>query len=236
MALATTTIEDGVATIAMDDGKANVLSPAMQAELNDAIDAAAADDAVKALVLTGREGRFSAGFDLAVLQGGGEAALGMLKGGFELSYKLLSLPKPVVMACNGHAVAMGVFLLLSGDYAVGTAGAFKIQANEVAIGLTMPLAAVEICRNRLAPAHFNRAVITAEVYDPQGAIAAGFLDEAVDAADLHPAAHAAAQRLAALHAAAFKNTKLRLREPFLAALRKGIEDDDAALRAQFGGS
>lgn len=233
MGLVTTTLEDGIATIAMDDGKANVLSPVMQGELNAALDAAQADEATKAVVITGREGRFSAGFDLGVLQGGGEAALGMLRGGFDLSHRLLSFPKPVVMACNGHAIAMGVFLLLSGDYAVGTAGPFKIMANEVAIGLTMPLAAVEICRQRLAPAHFNRAVITAEMYDPAGATAAGFLDEVVDAADLAGAAHAAAARLAALHPAAFANTKLRAREGALAAIRAGADADDAALRAQF---
>jgi enoyl-CoA hydratase len=234
MALVTTTLADGIFTIAMDDGKANVLSPAMQAELNTALDTAQANDDAKAIVLTGREGRFSAGFDLGVLQGGGEEALNMLRGGFELSHRLLSLPKPVVMACNGHAIAMGVFLLLSGDYAVGTAGSFKIMANEVAIGLTMPLAAVEICRHRLAPAHFNRAVITAEMYDPQGAIAAGFLDEVVDAADLAPTANAAAARLAALHPAAFANTKVRAREAALNAIQAGIEADDAGLRAQFG--
>lgn len=234
MALTTTTIQDGIFTIAMDDGKANVLSPAMQAELNAAVDAAEADSEVKAIVLTGREGRFSAGFDLAVLQGGGEEALGMLYGGFKLSHRLLSMPKPVVMACNGHAIAMGVFLLLSGDYAVGTAGAFKIMANEVAIGLTMPQAAVEICRIKLAPAHFNRAVITAEQYDPQGAVAAGFLDEVVDAADLAAAAQAAATRLAALHPGAFAGTKVRAREHNLAALQAGMDADDAALRKQFG--
>lgn len=234
MALVTTTLEDGIFTIAMDDGKANVLSPAMQAELNTALDTAQANDAAKAIVLTGREGRFSAGFDLGVLQGGGEEALNMLRGGFELSYRLLSIPKPVVMACNGHAIAMGVFLLLSGDYAVGTAGPFKIMANEVAIGMTMPLAAVEICRNRLAPAHFNRAVITAEMYDPAGAIAAGFLDEVVDAADLATTANGAAARLAALHPAAFANTKVRAREAALKAIQAGIEADDAGLRAQFG--
>lgn len=227
-------LADGAATIAMDDGKANALSPAMQAEINAAFDQAESDGDAKAVILTGREGRFSAGFDLGILGAGGEEALGMLMGGFTLSERLLSFPKPVVMACNGHAIAMGVFLLLSGDYAVGTAGPYKIVANEVAIGLTMPRAAVEICRNRLAPAHFNRAVLTAETYTPEGAIAAGFLDQVVEADRLMTAAQEAAARLAGLNMAAFAATKLRARAGALAAIRAGIEADDAALRATLG--
>jgi enoyl-CoA hydratase len=222
-------LEDSIATITMDDGKANVLSLAMQGELNAALDKAASDKAV--VVLAGREGRFSGGFDLGLLTAGGPDALDMLRGGFELSERLLSFPKPVVMACTGHAVAMGVFLLLSGDYAVGAAGPFKITANEVAIGLTMPLAAVEICRLKLAPAHFNRAVITAELYSPETAVPAGFLDQVVDPAEVLDAARAAAVRMAALNMAAHAGTKLRARGAALTALRAGIEADDAALRA-----
>jgi enoyl-CoA hydratase len=222
-------LEDSIATITMDDGKANVLSLAMQGEINAALDQAAADHAV--VVLTGREGRFSGGFDLAVLTAGGPDALAMLRGGFELSERLLSFPTPVVIACTGHAVAMGVFLLLSGDYAIGAAGPFKITANEVAIGLAMPRAAVEICRQRLAPAHFNRAVITAEVYLPDSAVAAGFLDQVVPPADVRAAAQEAATRLAQLDMGAHASTKLRARDHALKAIRAGIEADAAALRA-----
>jgi enoyl-CoA hydratase len=220
---------DEIATITMDDGKANALSLKMITEVGEALDHAAADHAI--VILTGREGRFSAGFDLGVLTGGGPDALDMLRAGFELSERLLSFPTPVVIACNGHAVAMGVFLLLSCDYSIGTAGAFKITANEVAIGLTMPLAAVEICRVRLAPAHFNRAVVTAEVYSPETAVPAGFLDRVVAADELREAAREVATNLAKLDMAAHAGTKLRAREHALKAIRAGIEADDAALRA-----
>lgn len=222
--------ETGTATITMDDGKANVLSPAMQADLNAALDQAAADRAV--VVLAGREGRFSAGFDLGVLQGGGPEAVDMLLGGFELSYRLLSFETPVVVACTGHAIAMGVFLLLSGDYAIGADGPFKIMANEVAIGLTMPMAAVEICRQRLAPAHFNRAVLLAEQYSPDTAIPAGFLDAVVPPDQVLTAAQArAAEYAKTLNATAHAASKRRARGPALAAIRAGIESDAAALRS-----
>ena len=151
---------DGTAMIVMDDGKANALSLEMLSALNRALDRAASDGAV--VVLTGRHGIFSGGFDLKVLGAGGPDASDMLEQGFLLALRLLEHPAPVIIACNGHAVAMGIFLLLSGDYRIGVNGPFRLVANEVAIGLTMPQTAIEICRQRLAPSHFNRAVILAE--------------------------------------------------------------------------
>ena len=136
-------VADRVAAITMDDGKVNALSPAMLAALNDALDRAE-DNEVAAVVLAGRPGRFSAGFDLGVLRGGGAEAEGMLKSGFELAERLLAFPLPVVLACTGHAITMGSFLVLSADYRIGAAGDFKIQANEVAIGLTMPYAMLAV--------------------------------------------------------------------------------------------
>src|SRR5262250_1341187 len=160
-------LEDSIATITMDDGKVNAMSLGMIAELNAALDRAQADRAV--VVLVGRPGVFSAGFDLPVLRSGGADAVAMVRGGFELAERVLAFPMPVVVACTGHAVAMGVFLLLSGDYRLGAAGPYKITANEVAIGVAMPRAAVEILRQRLAPAYFNRAVTIAEPFAPENA-------------------------------------------------------------------
>ncbi len=155
---------DPVATVTMDDGKVNALSPALQAELHAALDQAQADGAV--VVVAGRDGVFSAGFDLDTLNAGGPEAIAMVEGGFELAARVLAFPAPVVMACTGHAVAMGVFLLLSGDYRVGASGPYRLQANEVAIGLTLPHAAVEVLRQRLTPAAFDRAAILAEAFGP----------------------------------------------------------------------
>jgi enoyl-CoA hydratase len=113
-----------------------------------------------------------------------------------------------------------VFLLLSGDYRVGVAGAsHKITANEVAIGMTLPHSAIEICRQRLNPAHFNRAVILAEIFSPDAAVGAGFLDTVVPAADMPAAARAAAELLATLDPGAHTATKLRARHATLSNLR-----------------
>ena len=227
-------LEDSLATIAMDDGKVNAMSLGMIAELNAALDRAQADRAV--VVLTGRPGVFSAGFDLPVLRSGGAHAVAMVRGGFELAERVLAFPTPVVVACTGHAVAMGVFLLLSGDYRLGAAGGYKITANEVAIGLTMPRPAVEILRQRLTPAYFNRAVTIAEPFSPDNAVEAGFLDRVVPADDLHATARALATQLRALDMAAHAERKLRARSATLAAVRAGIEADFAAASAAFAAS
>jgi enoyl-CoA hydratase len=219
-------LEDSIATIAMDDGKVNAMSLGMIAELNAALDRAQADRAV--VVLAGKPGVFSAGFDLAVLRGGGPDAIAMVRAGFELAERVLAFPTPVVVACTGHAIAMGVFLLLSGDYRLGAAGGYKITANEVAIGLTMPRPAVEILRQRLAPAYFNRAVTIAEPFSPDNAVEAGFLDRVVPADELHAIARATATQLCALDMAAHAESKLRARTTTLAAVRAGIEADFAA--------
>jgi enoyl-CoA hydratase len=214
-------LNEGIATVTMDDGKVNALSPQMLTDLHVAVERAATDGAL--VVLIGRENMFSAGFDLRSLTGGGKDAFAMLRAGFELSHRLLSHPKPVVISCSGHAVAMGVFLLLSGDYRIGAAGPYRIVANEVSIGLPMPRAAIEICRQRLTPAHFNRAVILAETYSPDSAVAAGFLDEVVEAPRLPEASHNAAARLAKLNMDAHAVSKLRVRDQALQALRTAID-------------
>ena len=227
MGLVTYALDDGIATITMDDGKMNALSPTMFGELNAALDRAQADRAV--VVLSGRAGVFSAGFDLRVLRAGGADSVQMVSTGFELAERLLAFPAPVVIACTGHAIAMGVFLVMSGDYRVGTAGAFKIGANEVSIGIIMPFFGVEMCRQRLAPAHFHRAVINAEIYTPEDAVGAGFLDRVVSAAELQGAAREVATQLAKLDLHVYSATKLRAREHALKAVRAAIEADNGVL-------
>ena len=227
--LVTYRVHDAVATITMDDGKMNVLTLEMFAQLTDAFDRAEADRAV--VMLTGRDGVFSAGFDMRVLGGGGPAAYELVRTGFELAARILAFPAPVVVACSGHALAMGVFLVLAGDYRVGALGAHKIGANEVAIGITMPFFGIEMCRQRLAPAHFHRAVVTAEIYRPEDAVAAGFLDRAVPAAELEETARSIAVGLAKLDLGVHAASKLRARDHALKAVRAAIEADHVAFQA-----
>lgn len=224
MSLVQHSIDGGVVTIGMDDGKANALSNVMQAEIGSALDRAEDDD-VKAVVLAGRPGRFSGGFDLGVLNAGGPDAVTMLRGGFELAERLLTFPKPVVIACTGHAIAMASFLLLSTDYRVGAVGEFRIQANEVAIGLILPYPAITLLRGRLTTPAFDRAVGLAESFSPEEAVAAGFLDRVVEPEQVVTEAQAAAASFTALDPGAHVASKLRARAALLAELRAGIESD-----------
>ncbi len=224
MTLLSYTVEAAVATITMDDGKANALSPAMLDELGAAFDLAESDS-VGAVVLAGRPGRFSGGFDLGVLGAGGAEAGLMLRGGFELAERLLSFTHPIVAACTGHAVAMGLFLLCSGDYRIGATGDFKLQANEVAIGLPMPYPALAILRYRLSPSSLDRAVGLAEVFTPREAVEVGLLDRLVDPDAVVPVAQEVAASFLTLDASAHAASKHRARAALLADLRAGIETE-----------
>lgn len=216
-------LDGPVAIVTMDDGKVNALSPAMLVELDRAFARAESDGAV--VVLSGRPGVFSAGFDLGVLRGGGPDGWSMLGAGFALAERMLSFPTPIVLACPGHAIAMGVFLVLCADYRIAADGPFKLTANEVAIGMTLPRAAIEICRQRLTPAAFNRAVLLAEPFSPHEAMSAGFVDRVVAADDLAATARSVAEQLATLDLAAHAASKARLRLSALQALRRAIEED-----------
>jgi len=207
----------------MDDGKVNCMSLTMLAEMNRALDQAERDEVT--VVITGRQGLFCGGFDLATFKEGGEPLYRMLKGGAELVARVMAFPTPVVTACSGHAVAMGVFLAISGDARIGASGPFKIVCNEVAIGLTLPRFAIEIVRHRLTPAHFNRALINAEAYSPEQAVEAGFLDRVVPPVELMAQATQVAQALAGLHPRAHEESKLLVRERALGAIRAAIDEE-----------
>lgn len=214
---------DGVATLTMDDGKANAMGPTMQAALNAALDRAEADKAI--VVLTGRAGVFSGGFDLSVFKAGDpKATFNMLVGGAQLAQRVLSYPHPVVVACSGHAVAMGLFLLLCADIRIGMKSGAVFQANEVLIGMTLPHFALEVLRQRVAIPQ-QHLVGTASAYAGEDAVHAGLLDEAVAPEVLAAAVQEQVDRLKKADPASFTGTKLRLRAPVLEALPSAIEKD-----------
>ena len=216
--------DDGVAALTMDDGKVNALSRGMIGELREAFDKAAADGA--AVLLTGRATVFSGGFDLATLRGGdaGEARA-MVREGFELAERVLSHPRPVVAASAGHGIAMGLFLLLSADLRIGSTAPARYAANEVAIGLRVPTTALAILRYRLTPSAADRAAVTAAVFDPQQAVAAGILHEVVEPDALLGTARGwAAAAASGLHAESHADTKLQARAGVLAELRAGLAE------------
>ena len=220
--------DDSIAVITLDDGKANVLGPRMQEAIGAALDRAESDG-VGAIVLAGNQKVLSGGFDLKVFQSGDpQAALAMLQGGFELTHRLLSFPKPVVIACTGHAIAMGAFLLCSGDHRIAAPG-YNIQANEVAIGMVMPYAALEVMKLRLTPSAYQQAVGLAKVYFGEAAQAAGWIDEIALPEAVLERAEESAREFANLHQRAHHESKLRARADALAGIRAGIDNMAAEL-------
>ena len=217
--------ENGISTITLDDGKVNALSVAMQADINAALDKAEADGGI--VVIVGNQKMFSAGFDLKVFQTGGDELKQMLIGGFMLSQRLMTFPTPVIAACTGHAMAMGFFLLLSCDYRVGVNTEVKLCANEVAIGLTLPYSAVEVCRQKLAPTVFCRVTNLAESFWGESAVAAGILDKAVSLEQVLISAQEKARQFKELNLAAYKATKARTKADTFTALQVAMEKDTA---------
>jgi enoyl-CoA hydratase len=213
-------LEDGIATLTLSNGKVNAISPDVIAAFNAALDQAVTDRAV--VIITGTPGILSGGYDLKVMTAGPKEAVALVTAGSTLSRRLLSHPFPVIVACPGHAVAKGAFLLLSADYRIGVDGPFSIGLNEVQIGMTMHHAGIEIARDRLGKAAFNRSVINGEMFNPQGAVVAGFLDVVVSAEELQGAALAAARQLKKINMNAHKNTKLKVRKALLDTLDNAI--------------
>src|SRR5665213_290961 len=222
-ALASYELDGPVATITMDDGKVNVFSIPMLQAVHGALHQAERDGAV--VVLTGRQGYFSAGFDLKTIAGGPEQLREMLTLGATLAKRLLSFPRPVVAACTGHAYPAGAFLLLSSDTRIGADGPFRIGLNEVKIGLTLPWFAIELARHRLQPPYFDRGLVTAKMYDPHEAVTAGFLDQVVAPGDLRSASLEAAGLLSELDPDAHAATKRRVRGRVLEAVQGAIESE-----------
>jgi enoyl-CoA hydratase len=214
-------LTEGVALLRMDDGKANALSP----EMLDALDAAfeRAEKEAKAVVITGRPGRVCAGFDLKHMMAGPESARALVTRGADILMRAYSHPQPLVIACTGHALAGGSLLVLTGDVRIGARGDFKIGLNEVAIGLPLPILAIEMARDRLDPRRLTEATLLARQYDPVAAVEAGYLDRAVEAEQVLPEAMAAAKQLSALGSVPYAASKRALRRDSIQHIRDTLE-------------
>jgi enoyl-CoA hydratase len=213
-------LEDGIATLTLSNGKVNAISPEVIAAFNAALDQAEQDRAV--VIITGQPGILSGGYDLKVMTAGPQQAINLVTSGSTLARRLLAHPYPVIVACPGHAVAKGAFLLLSVDYRIGVEGPFSIGLNEVQIGMTMHHAGIELARDRLSKVALHRSVINGEMFDPKGAVEAGFLDKLVSPEELQGTARAAALQLKKINMVAHRNTKLKVRKSLLDALDVSI--------------
>ncbi|MCY4095039.1 MAG: crotonase/enoyl-CoA hydratase family protein [Gammaproteobacteria bacterium] len=220
--VATYELIDQIAIVTMDDGKANAFSPDMIATVNGLLNRA--EKEAKAVVLTGRDGIYSGGFDLRVIRGDDpQAAVDMRLGGTRLMMRLYGLPLPLVIAASGHAIALGAFCLLTGDYRIGTAGDFRVGLNETSIGMSLPPFGLMLARERLSKRYLTRATMAATMFSSEEAKDAGFLDEVVPKENLRQRALNVATSYLALDGTAYASVKQGLRGESIATVLDGLD-------------
>ena len=204
--IATLTTEGDVSIITLNDGKANVFSPEMSSTVSNLLDQVPGDKG--SLIITGRPGIFSAGFDLKIISSGDtDAVATMVKAGFTLLARIYNFPRPVIAACSGHGVALGAFLLCCADYRLGAKGQFIVQANETRNNMSIPTPILEISKSRISKKHWYRAILNAEAYPVEKAIEPGYLDEVTEPDNLMIRAMEVANDLATLGHPHYKLTK-----------------------------
>lgn len=220
----TCTIEDGVAVVRLDDGKVNVVSHRLIEGFHAALDQALEE--ATAVAVIGREGKLSAGFDLTEMTAGIDRTRALVGAGGRLLMRIFTHPQPVVVAATGHALAAGALLLLSCDTRIGAAGgSAKIGLNETAIGMGLPIYALELAQARLSSAHLVRAAVQAEIYGPEGAVEAGYLDRVVPADELEATVVEEARRLGQLPGSAYAHTKRGLHQAIADRVLATLDDD-----------
>ena len=225
--LATLTSKDDISIITLDDGKANVFSPKMIQDVNECLDKVPTESG--ALIITGREGMFSAGFDLKIISAGDmQATMDMSISGFKLLSRIFSFPRPILAACSGHGIALGTFLLCCCDYRIGIKGDFMIGANEMRTNMVIPIPILELISHRVTSSHKYRAILGAEMYPIECGVEAGLIDETVDSENLMEAAMLKAKDLASMGHPSYTLTKeLFIREP-LQKINNAISDIESS--------
>lgn len=222
-------LNNDVAMLQMDDGKANVMNAPMLAALNEALDRA--EQEAKVVVLYGREGFFSGGFDLGVFKQGGSGELAMLEAGFRLCVRLVNYPLPVIAACTGNAVAFGALLLLSCDFRIGVDVGARFHINEIRLGMVLPRLMLEIAGRKLAPSHFHAATALGIPYTPTSALSAGFVDELVPGYAMQETVQRRCADLLTLDTKSFARNKQRINASVIQSMAMAMEADITELKA-----
>ncbi|WP_293750806.1 crotonase/enoyl-CoA hydratase family protein [uncultured Paraglaciecola sp.] len=213
-------LEGGIANISLDNGKANAVSFELAQEFIANLDRAKSEG--KGVLITGHVGIFSAGFDLKVMASGPEAAQKMVSEGMLLLEKIYSHPQPVVVACEGHAIGMGVFLLLASDYRIGALGEFVLKLPETAIDMPFNPTLRILAKTHVDALHHTRAIIQSQGYSPLEAATIGMLDEAVDAGQVQEKALAKLTELCELPSSRYAENKLFVREQEIQGIHQSL--------------
>ncbi|QQD19934.1 crotonase/enoyl-CoA hydratase family protein [Spongiibacter nanhainus] len=213
-------LNNKVAIAAFDDGKVNAVNEAFIDQLNQYLDDAERD--AGALIITGRPGMFSAGFDLKALQGDEQAAARLVQRGMAMLVRLYEYPLPLIAACSGHAIGLGAFILLASDNRIGSAGSYQITLPETALSMPFTPVLLTLINDRVSSSHQTRTALQSSPLSPESAVTAGFLDLVAAPDELLTTAQTMAEKLAELPQAAYAANKRDLRAQSLAAMRTSL--------------
>ena len=220
--LAILTKENDISVIKLDDGKANAFSYEMLIQINNLLEKVSRDSG--ALVITGREGLFSGGFDLKTFATGDmEKVSKMVQLGYRLLLELFSFERPVIAAVSGHSIALGLFIACSADYRIAIDGEYVCQANEVRNNMDIPTPIMEILKVRVNKNYFYPAVLHSDPFSVQDSIAVGYIDEVVAEQDFMNRVIEKATELASLPHPFYANTKKSAQEDIRQKISDGIK-------------
>ncbi|HEX5724901.1 MAG TPA: enoyl-CoA hydratase-related protein [Longimicrobiaceae bacterium] len=221
--------DDGILTLRLAHGKASAMDVELLEALGRELDAAAE---ARAVVLTGTGSIFSAGVDLFRLTGGGaEYVHRFVPLLATFVRQLFVLPRPLVVAANGHAIAGGGVMLAAGDYRLMAEGSGRVGVPELLVGVPFPAAALEAVRFAVPADRVQALVYTGRTLTPREALAERLVDEVVEPEALLARAREVAAQLAALPAEAFRLAKRHLRAASVAQLDRLAAEHDAEVLA-----
>jgi enoyl-CoA hydratase len=232
VAITTSTDEDGVVTLTLDDGKVNAMDLAFFGGLDDALDGCADAPAV---VITGRDGMFSAGLNTKVLAALDDDGLTELLVQFgRTMLRVWTEPRPVVAAATGHAIAGGTVLAMACDHVVAAEGDYRWGLTETTIGFALPGWIIALARGNVRTDRLDDLLLPGELLLPDAAVEVGFADVVAPAYEVVATAQERARQLAKLPRAAYAETKRRLRGPAATAALQEAEGDIRGLLAARG--
>lgn len=219
-------IENGLAVVTLRHGKANALDIEFCEALGKCFEELT-NAPVRAVVVTGQGGMFSAGVDLIRANAGGADYLHKFLPVLNRAFDAIFFhPKPLVAAINGHAIAGGAVLACCTDRRIMARGGGRIGVTELLVGVPFPALAFEVVRFAVPQRYFPEFMYSGATYEADAALQRGWVDEVVAADALLPRAIAAAQELGRLAPAAFAQTKKQLRQEIRERLARDGEAAD----------
>jgi 3,2-trans-enoyl-CoA isomerase len=210
-------IKDRIAVLSLDRGRSNAINAEMVKELRTIIASIENDDQIAGLILTGKDGFFSAGLDLIELYDYDEEQIRKFWIDFlSLVSAMVSFKKPMIAAISGHSPAGGCVLALCCDYRVMAEGKFIIGLNEVPVGIIVPEAIFHLYAFWLGNAAAYRNMLEGKLMNGEEALQVGLIDEMVSPQRILHAAERQMQKYIQHSAATWRQSKINMRSRLIA--------------------